>query len=364
MGGASNFLITSDLPRKTGIVLTVLSEYNGAMEKGRRNRFIIVATLFLLALLAVLGFGLFEDLSFFDALWMTFTSMLTIGYGDLVPRTTAGKVFALFMVPLCIIAFTYLAGNLLSSFIESNLTIQSRSRRMIKKIRRYNGHIILCGAEGMSVHIVEQLKQKNIAFVLIDRDEKKLEPFAESGALIVGDPSEEEILQRGGIDRASALLAVRSDAENLLICLTARELREDLNIICSAEKRESEKKLMRAGANFVINPERIGGSRMILSALTPAAVDYIDKFYLDGQDEFHVEKFLITEKCTLVGQNLKQARLRELFEISVMGIQRGSQIMTAGLADMTMEPNDALILFGKMENLERMEGAVQAEFLA
>ncbi|MDC7224878.1 MAG: potassium channel protein [Spirochaetales bacterium] len=334
------------------------------MQRIARHRLITLATLFLLCALAVSGFSYFEGLSFFDALWMTFTSLLTIGYGDVIPHTTGGRIFALFMVPLCIISFTYLAGNLLSTLIESNLTVLSRSRRMIKRIRRFNQHIIICGAEGMSAHIIEQLKQKEIPFVLIDREEKRLEAYVDDCLIVVGDPSEEEVLQRAGIDKAEALLAVQGDAENLLICLTARELREDLNIICAAEKRESEKKLKRAGANFVINAERIGGNRMILSALKPAAVDYIDKFYRDGQDEFHVEKFLLTDKSTLIGKNLKQAKLRELYEVSVMGIQRDGQIMTAGLAEMPMKSHDALILFGKAENLERMENLVQADSLA
>ncbi|MDC7220642.1 MAG: potassium channel protein [Spirochaetales bacterium] len=334
------------------------------MPRVFRNRIFLITSLFTLFTIAVTGFSYFEKLSFFDALWMTFTSLLTIGYGDVIPLTTGGRIFALFTVPLCIIAFTYLAGNLVSTIIESNLTVLSRSRRMIKKIRRYNQHIIICGAEGMSAHITEQLKQKDVNFVLIDRDEKRLEAYVDDCMIVVGDPSEEEVLIKAGIEKAEALLAVRSDAENLLICLTARELKEDLNIICSAEKKESEKKLKRAGANFVINPERIGGNRMILSALKPAAVDYIDKFYRGGQEEFHVEKLLLTESSTLVGLNLKQAKLRELYEVSVMGIQRDGQIMTAGLAELPLKPHDALILFGKAENLENMEEGVQADSLA
>ncbi len=334
------------------------------MERARRRRIIIIIFLFSLCAVAIIGFRYFEELDFFDALWMTFTSILTIGYGDFIPQTTGGRIFALLVVPLCIIAFTYLAGNMLSAIIESNLTVQSRSKRMIKKIRRSQKHIIICGAEGMSAHITEQLKQKGISFVLVDQDEKKLEPYVDDYLIVVGDPSEEEVLLKAGIERAEALLAVRSDAENLLITLTARELRDDLNIICSAEKRESERKLKKAGAAFVVNPERIGGSRMILSALKPAAVDYIDKFYRDGQDEFHVEKFLLTDNCSLVGKNLKQARLREIYEVSVMGIQRDGQIMTSGLVDLTMKSHDALILFGKTENLEKMESAIGAESLA
>jgi voltage-gated potassium channel len=334
------------------------------MEKGKRSRLIILSVLFLLFIGTIVGFGELEGLNFFDALWMTFTSLLTIGYGDIYPKTQWGKIFALFMVPLCIVSFTYLAGNLLSGIIAYNLTLNSRSKRMIKRIRRYKKHIILCGAQGMAGQIVEQLRQKEVTFVLLDHDEKRLEPFSANCTIVLGDPSEEDVLLSAGIEKAEAILAVKSDAENLLITLTARGLNEEVNIICSADKQESEKKLKKAGADFVINPERIGGNRMILSALKPAAVDYIDKIFRDGNEEFHVEKMLLNEKSTLVGKNLKQARLRELFQVSVMGIHRDNQILTSNLADMELRPHDALILFGKVENLEAMEESVQADTLA
>lgn len=334
------------------------------MDRVKRNRIIILTVLFLLFIGTIAGFSFLERLRFFDALWMTFTSLLTIGYGDIIPQSRGGKVFALLMVPLCIGSFTYLAGNLLTGLIEYNLNLKTRSKRMIRKIRRYNRHIIICGAQGMASHIIEQLKQKEVTFVLIDQDEKRLAPFAENCTVVLGDPSEEEVLVNGGIERAEALLAVKSDAENLLITLTARGLNGTMNIICAADKRESEKKLKRAGANFVINPERIGGNRMLLSALNPAAVDYIDKMFRDSDDEFHVEKMFLNEKSTLIGKNLKQARLRELYQISVMGIYRDNQILTAELADIVLQTGDALIIFGKADQLEQMESAVQADSLA
>ena len=334
------------------------------MDRGNRSRLIIIAILILLFTATIFGFAVLEKLGFFDALWMTFTSLLTIGYGDIFPKSAGGKIFALFMIPLCIVSFTYLAGNLLSGLIAYNLTLHSRSRRMIKKIRRFNRHIIICGARGMAVPMVEQLKQKKVSFVIIDSDEKLLEPFAEDCSIVLGDPSEEEVLISAGIKRSEALLTVKNDAENLLITLTARELCPELKIICSAEKKESEKKLKRAGADFVINPERIGGSRMLLSALKPAAVDYIDKIFKDTDEEFHVEKMLIDDKSSLIGKNLKQARLRELYHVSVMGIQRDGQIIISGLADIELKPHDTLILFGKSDDLEKIGSAALAETLA
>ena len=333
------------------------------MDRSKRSRFIIIAVLIFLFTVTILGFGLFESIAFFDALWMTFTSLLTIGYGDIFPRTIGGKIFALFMIPLCIVSFTYLAGNLLSSLIAYNLTLHSRSRRMIKRIRRFNRHIIICGAYGMAAPMVEQLKQKKISFVIIDSDEKRLEPYSADCTIVLGDPSEEEVLLSAGIKRAEALLTVKNDAENLLITLTARGICPELNIICSAEKKESEKKLKKAGADFVINPERIGGSRMLLSALKPAAVDYIDKIFKDTDEEFHVEKMLLDDKSALIGKNLKQARLREIYHVSVMGIQREGQIIISGLAEIELKPHDTLILFGAAEDLDKIESAALAETL-
>ncbi len=317
--------------------------------------------LVLLLISSVIGFSVFEDINYFDALWMTVTTVLTIGFGDVIPTTEAGKIFAMFLVPVCIIMFTYLMGQIIGIIVEFNISPYKRSRRMEKKIKRLNRHIIVCGVGSMTPTIIEKMVQEKQDFVLVDSDEPKLEPYMDKFKVVAGDPCEEEVLTRAGIDKAGGLITTKNDAENVLIILTAREMNSALNITSSAEKAESESKLRKAGADRVINPERIGGTRMALSVLKPAALDYMDNMLTSTNESFKVEEVFLSGTSKLLGKSLKEADIRSKFEISVMGIKRSGQIYTSNLADTRLSEHDTLIVFGREENLEEFRIATLSD---
>jgi len=307
--------------------------------------------LIILLLTAVLGFSYFEDIRLFDALWMTVTTILTVGYGDLIPHTSGGRIFAMVLVPLCIVLFTYFMGQIISLMVELNISTQKRSKRMEKKIKRLSKHIIICGLDSMTLTVIDKMLQEKKDFVLIEPDENIAEPFIDRYNIVLGDPCEDEVLIRAGIEKAGGLITARTDAENVLIILSARELNPEILISSSAERLESESKLRKAGADRVINPERIGGTRMALSVLKPAAVDYMDTVFATTKENFRIEEVFLSEGSKLIGKSIKEAEIRSRFDISVMAVKRVSRIFTSKLADMILEPNDGMIVFGKDENL-------------
>lgn len=319
--------------------------------------------LLFLFLTAVFGFSYFENIQLFEALWMTVTTILTVGYGDLVPVTEAGRIFAMVLVPLCIVLFTYFMGQIISLMVELNISTQKRSRQMEKKIKRLSRHIIICGLDSMTRTVIDKMLQEKKDFVIIDPDETLVETCLDKYNIILGDPSEDDVLIRAGIERAEGLITSRSDAENVLIILSARGLNPELLIVSSAERLESESKMRKAGADKVINAERIGGTRMALSVLKPAAVDYMDKVFATSNEDFRVEEVFLSDGSKLIGKSLKDAEIRSRYEVSVMSIKRGSRIFTSKLADMELEPNDGMIVFGKDENLLRFKDVILADQL-
>jgi voltage-gated potassium channel len=302
-------------------------------------------------LTAVFGFSYFEDLGLFEALWMTVTTILTVGYGDLIPQSEGGRIFAMILVPLCIVLFTYFMGQIISLMVELNISTQKRSRQMEKKIKRLSRHIIICGLDSITLTVIDKMLQEKKDFVLIEPDENAVEPFIDTYNIVIGDPCEDDVLIRAGIERAEGLITAQTDAENVLIILSARGLNPGLLIASSAERLESESKMRKAGADRVINAERIGGTRMALSILKPAAVDYMDKVLASTNEEFRVEEIFLSEGSKIIGKSIKEAEIRSRYDISVMAIKRGSRIFTSKLADMELEPNDMMIVFGKDETL-------------
>ena len=307
--------------------------------------------LLILFITAVIGFSYFEELNTFEALWMTVTTVLTVGYGDLIPQTPEGRMITIILVPLCIILFTYFMGLIIGFIVEFKISTLKRSKGMERKIKRMNKHIIVCGLNQISRTIISRIEQENRDFVLVDPDESKCEPYIEKFNIVIGDPAEDEVLKRAGIEKAAGLITTGNDAENVLIVLTARAMNPALTITSNAERLESEKKLIKAGADKVINPERLGGTRMALSVLKPAAMDYIDRAFTAESANFKINEFLITEGSNLVETTIRNAEIRNKYDLSVMAVKREGHIYTSKLADFELEPNDTLIVFGQEENL-------------
>ncbi len=224
---------------------------------------------------------------------------------------------------------------------------------MEKKIKRLSRHIIICGLDTMTLIVIDKMLQEKKDFVLIEPDETIAEPFIDKYSIVIGDPCEDDVLLRAGIEKAEGLITARTDAENVLIIITARELNPGILITSSAEKVQSESKLRKAGADRVINPERIGGTRMALSVLKPTAVDYMDKVFASDSENFRIEEIFLSAGSKLVGKSIKEAEVRSRFDISVMAIKRNSRIFTSKLADMQLSANDMMIVFGKDENLQK-----------
>ena len=323
----------------------------------------IIPPLLLLVLIAaaVAGFTVLEDIDLFEALWMTVTTILTVGYGDLVPETRGGRAFAMVLVPVCIVLFTYFMGQIIGIMVELNISTQKRSRRMEKKIKRMSRHIIICGFNPMTQTVIDKMLLEKKDFVLIEPDENIAESLIDSHNLVIGDPCDDDVLLRAGIERAEGLVTSRSDAENVLIAITARGLNPGILITSSAEKLESEPKLRKAGADRVINPERIGGTRMALSVLKPAAVDYMDRVLTSGSEDYRIEEIFLSENSALVGRTIKDAEIRSRFDISVMAVKREGQIFTSRLADMLLTENDKMIVFGKDDNLKVFRETAMAD---
>ncbi len=320
-----------------------------------------LAILILLLIAAVFGFSYYEKLEFFDALWMTVTTVLTVGYGDLIPGSHEGRLIAILLVPVCILLFTYFMGLIISALVEFNISVQKRSRSMERKIKRMNKHIIVCGLNQMSQIIIDRIQKEKRDFVLIEPDETRCEPFIEKFNIVLGDPCEEDVLKRAGIEKAEGLITTGSDAENVLVVLTARGMNSNLRITSSAERIESESKLIKAGADKVINPERIGGTRIALSVLKPAAVDYMDRVFTSDNDNFKINELFISEGSSLSGATIRNAEIRNRYNLSVMAVKREGNIYTSELADFILQPNDTLIVFGKEENLDVFTETTRAD---
>ncbi|PFE93753.1 potassium channel protein [Bacillus thuringiensis] len=324
-----------------------------------KQLWIAVICMTFVVILGTIGFMTIEEISLFQAFWMTMITVLTVGYGDAVPVTQAGKVFALLIIPVGVGIVTYAIGVVAAMIIEGNLFHAVRRKKMDKQIAQLKNHIIVCGCGRVGLQVVHELQEKNIPFVVVDKDESILEK--EKLLYIHGDATEDQVLHHAGISKAAGLVAiVANDAENVFITLTARGLNDAIKIVARAEKPETEEKLRRAGANKVINPSSMAGIHIAKGIANPLTVHYIDTVLYGIEQSFVIEEILVGKDSILVGKSLLESDVRNQFDVTILAILRNGDIIHNPTGQEKLQEHDMIIVFGSVEKLRQFEKELQS----
>lgn len=328
-----------------------------ALSKITRRR-LVYATLAIVSMIAVgaIGFHFIEDLSWLDSVYIATETVTTVGYGDIPPRTDAGKMFAsVFMllgVGTVLYALTVLAQAVLQSEIVEALGLRQKRRGMEK----LNNHFIVCGAGRVGRRIIRNLQRENLPFVLIERDERKVAEFEASGAFIlIADATLEENLNQAGVRRAKGLATcLADDAANVYVVLTARDMNRNLHIVARAVEEQAEPKLIRAGANRVVAPTIIGGQSMARALLKPAIADFMDSIVAENLD-LAFEEFAVARDSVYVGQELKTTNIGTELNLLIVAIRRETgEMIFHPSADTRILGGDLLIVIGKAEQMKKL----------
>jgi voltage-gated potassium channel len=321
-----------------------------------------LAVLLLLIVIALgtAGYIVIEGWPPWDAFYMTITTVATVGYREVHELSRAGQVFTVGLIVCGVSTVLYTFTALMTLLVEGAVHRRFRQRRLQQMLDDLSGHYIVCGYGRIGSIIAEEFRRQNVPFVIIERDNARLQAALEAGVVAVeADASDEEVLKRVRIDRARGFIAaVGSDAENVYAVLTARLLKPDLFILGRAETEDARRKLRRAGADRVISPYQIGGQQLAQTALRPAVVDFVQFATSSENVELSMEQVKIEPGAKLAGKSLVEANLRQRFGVVVVGIQRsGGQMEFNPAPEAIMQPGDYLVVLGRSESLRELEGA-------
>lgn len=326
----------------------------------RKQLWIAVICMTFVVILGTLGFMTIEEISLFQAFWMTMITVLTVGYGDAIPVTQAGKVFALLIIPVGVGIVTYAIGVVAAMIIEGNLFHAVRRKKMDKQIAQLQNHIIVCGCGRVGLQVVHELQEKKTPFVVVDKDESILEK--EKLLYVHGDATEDQVLHHAGISKAAGLVAiVANDAENVFITLTARGLNDAIKIVARAEKPETEDKLKRAGANKVINPSSMAGIHIAKGIANPLTVHYIDTVLYGVEQSFVIEEIAVGEGSILANKSLLESDVRNQFDVTILAILRNGNVIHNPTGQEKLQEHDMIIVFGSVEKLGQFEKELQSK---
>ncbi|MBT7424428.1 MAG: potassium channel protein, partial [Flavobacterium sp.] len=231
--------------------------------------------LFFVVTTGVIGYMYLSGYSFVNALYMTVITVSTVGFAEVEPLNDQEKLFTIFLITTSIISFGYTVSAFTEYIISGQLFQQLKLKKVQKKIEKLNGHTIICGFGRNGKQSMIKLQNYKKDFVIIEKSDEVINEIDLDGFLNVkGDATTDEALLKAGIETADNLItALPSDADNLFVVLSARQLNTNCRIISRASNESSYSKLKIAGANNVIMPDKLGGDHMASLVVTPDVIE-------------------------------------------------------------------------------------------
>ncbi|MBW2617423.1 MAG: potassium channel protein [Deltaproteobacteria bacterium] len=304
-----------------------------------------------------IGYMVIEHWSFLDALFMTAISLTTVGYGEIHPLHPSGRVFTVILLLVGVGLILFIVTRLTEIIVEGNFRKLMGRRKMDRQIATLKDHFIICGYGriGRIVNLV--LRGRGLETVIIERESELTAQLDEEVKYVLGEATDDQTLLRAGLAQARGLVAaVNSDADNVYICLTVRELRPDINIIARAGESAAKAKLLRAGANQVIAPYDIGARQIAQTILRPTVSSFLDLTMSDDrQVQVQVEELKVGPKAELAGKTLKNSGIRAALNLIIVAVlsAEGEMHFNPGPDDV-IEIGSILIAIGPADKLKRL----------
>jgi voltage-gated potassium channel len=301
----------------------------------------------------VTGYLLIDRWDLLDSFYMTIITISTVGYTEVHPQSTAGRLFTTALIVVGVGTMLFGFGVFAEALTENNFGNYRRQRRLERSLNQLRDHFIICGYGRIGTQIAIEFDEHKVEYAVVEQNPEALARLHNEDRLhIEGDAASEEILKQAGIERARGLIsAVDSDERSVYITLSARALNPSLFIISRGGRPDSTRRLELAGANRVISPYRMAGHRMAELAVHPALVDVLDTLH-HGGSEIGVEEVLVSPSTAALGKSLDAAGLLDPAGAKVLALRRRDGTLHANPAgDLRLEEGDLVIALGTESQL-------------
>jgi len=312
---------------------------------------ILLIALGVMVIAGTIGFAVIEHVSPAYGFEWTIDTVTTLGsIPD--PPDAGGRVLKVGLELFGIGTLFYALATVAEFFVSGQLSGVLEERRTEKMINSFTDHYIVCGFGRVGRQVARDLLTAGAKFVLIDPNPANRDAALATGApLIESQASDDEILKQAGIERALGVIAcVDSDAENIFIALTARELRSDIFIVARASAEDSEKKMLRAGADRVISPYKTSGAAMARVALRPQVGGAFEVA------DYRMEEIDVSPVCEGVGKTIADVGGPAL----IVAIRHpDGELETSPPPQTVFNAGDLIIAMGAPVAVERLERIFQ-----
>jgi len=311
-----------------------MSTFKHVSPQIKRNLFYAVSAIISTIAVGTIGIRYFEGFSWLDSIYFTTATVTTVGYGDIVPVSQAGRRFATFLMLSGVGTVLYALTILAQAFIQAEIFDALGIRRRTKEMKNLKDHYIICGAGRVGRRIIRSLQKENIPYVVIELDKQKIERIepSDNQYVLLADATLERNLRQAGVERAKGLATcLATDASNIYVVLTARDLNENMHIVSRAVEEQAEPKLIRAGASRVIAPTIIGSLSMARALIKPAIADFMESIVAENLD-LAFEQIPIGKNSIYIDTKLKDTNISKDLNILIVAIRRkdGEMIFNPG----------------------------------
>jgi voltage-gated potassium channel len=241
-----------------------------------------------------------ED-TWLDALYMTFITIATIGYAEVISldENPAGRLFTMVIGFAGIATTWYIFSTLTAFLVEGELNVALRRRRMLKAIDRLSGHYIVGGIGRVGTNVAQELALTGRPYVIVDISQQKIDTYRDRYPDVVwlhGDAAEDQVLADAGVARAAGVFAITGDdAKNLVITLSVKQLNPATRVVARCHDVSYTEKMRRVGADAIVSPDFTGGMRIASSMLRPKVISFLDEM-LRSEEALRVEELIVPER--------------------------------------------------------------------
>jgi voltage-gated potassium channel len=314
-----------------------------------------LVTLFVLFFVGVVGYQL-SGMPLLESVYMVVVTFSTVGNRGIPEDNPPLAVFTILMIVFGVSTTLYIVGVFVQMMLEGEINRAIGQRRVTQDIERLTGHVIVCGYGRTGEILAGELARRKTRFVVVDKDPERINEAAEQGYLaLTDDATHEQALINAGIHRAKTVVAsLPTDAQNVFITLTARNLEPNLQIIARGELQSTENKLLQAGADRVVLPAMTGAVRMAAMITRPSAVELIELAAGQHMAEVEIDELIIPAESPLVGQTVREFQPRARHGLLIVAVKSaGNPLEFNPDADTAIQAEDAVMVMGRLSDIER-----------
>ncbi len=307
-----------------------------------------VAGLLAVVTFGTVGYHVIEGWAWFDALWMVMITLTTIGYGETHPLTDEGRLFTLMVIIAGVSMGTYTIGRTTRYVIEGGLIDDLKARARRRTMDKLTDHFIVVGLGRLGREVVADLAHSGAKIVGIDPRDEQVNDTPGLALGIVGDGSSDQTLHDAHVERARGMaIASGSSATNVFVTLSARQLNPELHILTRAGDEETGRKALRAGADEVISPFGISGTRMAQGLLRPHAANFVDLAIGRSFGDFALEDIRIGSNAEYHGR-LDTLNIPQKHKVLIIAIRKvDGNLLTAIERATELAKGDVVVVIGR-----------------